>query len=136
MENGPVYHELELSYEQFQADGENISHSSIGRYFIYEKIGEGGFGQVYKGMNDDTKLPVAIKLLDLNAIHNEPRQRLREIKLRLSENEDKMMLICNNANLVKCFDVYLNKDLKLIIMEYCDGGTLEDYLQEKGRIPE
>lgn len=32
------------------------------------------------------------------------------------------MLICNSDNVVKCFDVYSNNFLKIIVMEYCNGG--------------
>lgn len=57
--------------------GKNLSYTNIGKYYIYEKIGEGGFGQVYKGMDDETKLAVAVKIIDLNLIKKEPNQRLK-----------------------------------------------------------
>jgi len=48
--------------------GKAITNSQIGNYVVYEVIGIGNFGAVYKGMNDLTKRVVAIKVLDLLAI--------------------------------------------------------------------
>lgn len=43
---------------------------------------------------------------------------------------------CNSENLIKCYDVYENKSLKIMVIEYCNGGTLDDEIKSKGRIPE
>jgi serine/threonine protein kinase len=32
--------------------------------------------------------------------------------------------------------VYENEDLKLMMIEYCNGNTLQNYIERKGRIPE
>jgi serine/threonine protein kinase len=48
--------------------GKAITNSQIGDYVVYEELGMGNFGAVYKGMNDLTKNVVAIKVLDLMAI--------------------------------------------------------------------
>lgn len=36
---------------------------------------------------------------------------------------------------MKCYDVYENKDLKIMMIEFCNGGTLADQLVKR-RIPE
>lgn len=46
------------------------------------------------------------------------------------------MTACNSPNLVKCLDVYENADLKIIVTEYCNGGTLFDFIEQKKRVPE
>ena len=38
------------------------------------------------------------------------------------------MSSCNSPNLVKCHDVYASMDLKIIVMEYCNGGDLDTFL--------
>jgi serine/threonine protein kinase len=32
------------------------------------------------------------------------------------------MMMCDSNNVVKCYDVYQNNNLKVIVMEYCNGG--------------
>ena len=46
------------------------------------------------------------------------------------------MLQCNSPNLLKCYDIYENKDLKILILELCEGKTLYEYLQKKQKLPE
>jgi serine/threonine protein kinase len=45
------------------------------------------------------------------------------------------MEMCNSPYLIKCLDVYENQDLKIIVMEFCNGGTLESYILERKKIP-
>jgi len=46
------------------------------------------------------------------------------------------MYMCNSDHLIRCYDVYSNKDLKILILEYCNGSTLQQEIDEKYRIPE
>lgn len=58
----------------------------IDKYFIYEKIGAGSFGSVYKGMNDENKKLIAVKVLDLVSIENEKSPKVKEIRQRLAKS--------------------------------------------------
>lgn len=42
---------------------------------------------------------------------------------------------CDSNNVMKCYDVYENTDLKIMMIEYCNEGTLADMLAKRGRIP-
>lgn len=53
----------------------------------------------------------------------------------MAKTESEMMMKCDSPHVMKCYDVYENKDLKIMMIEYCNGGTLADMLGEKGRIP-
>lgn len=115
-------HTLNLSYKDYLNGGKSIANTRIDKYVVYDELGKGAFGAVYKGMNDQTKKTVAIKVLDLFAIEKEPNEKIKEIKKRLSRTEPELMLICNSENVVKCYDVYSNNFLKIIVMEFCNGG--------------
>jgi serine/threonine protein kinase len=49
-------------------------------------LGEGAFGQVYKGVSRHTSSSVAVKVIDLFMIKQEKNLALKEIKLKLSKN--------------------------------------------------
>ena len=44
-------------------------------------------------------------------------------------------MICESDNVVKCYNVYENKALKIIVMEFCNGGELQQEIRRKVRIP-
>ena len=43
---------------------------------------------------------------------------------------------CDSPHLLKLYDVYSNKDLKVMIMEYCNGKTLQQEINEKVTLEE
>lgn len=89
-------HKLKLTYEEYRKMGKSISNSTIGKYVVYNEIGRGAFGAVYKGMNDESKKMVAIKVLDLEAVELDPSEKVREIRRRLCRTESQLMMLCNS----------------------------------------
>lgn len=45
-------------------------------------------------------------------------------------------MACDSENIVKCYDVYYNESLKIMMIEYCNGKNLQHEIDSKGRIPE
>jgi serine/threonine protein kinase len=98
--------------------GKTISH-----YKIIEKLGEGGMGEVY--LAEDLKLErnVAIKFLP---------QHLTKDKDNVErfEREAKAAASLNHPNIVTIYDV-IEKDSQLcIVMEYIEGKSLRDVINE------
>ena len=59
--------------------------SSLGRYKIKDRIGEGGMGQVYRANDPNLERDVAIKVLPPGTLGNErARERFRREALALS----------------------------------------------------
>ena len=46
------------------------------------------------------------------------------------------MMICDSDNVVKCYNVYENRSLKIMVMEFCNGGELQREIINKYKIPE
>lgn len=98
----------------------------IGGYKISEKLGEGGFGTVYKAVADGGEV-VAIKLLNPEMLESDRvLQKFLDEAMILASIEHKN--ITNFKRLVKEGDKYA------IIMEFVEGITLKDLLHKKGVI--
>ncbi len=99
-----------------------------GRYEITEKIGEGGMSNVYKGKDIMENRTVAVKVLKPEFLQNEEF-------VRCFRNESKAIAVLSHPNIVKIFDVGYESGLQYIVMEYIDGITLKDYIEQNGLVP-
>ena len=73
-----------MTYEDYELRNKTIKNYCIGNYVVYDLIGVGSYGSVYRGMNDDTKQQVAVKLIDMRKIKNEQNPVIKAIQLRLA----------------------------------------------------
>ena len=95
-----------------------------GRYEIKELIGVGGMAYVYKAYDSIDDRVVAIKILRDEFMANE--EFTRRFK-----NESKAIAILSHPNIVKVFDVSFGERLQYIVMEYIDGITLKEYIDQQ-----
>lgn len=113
----------------------NIVGLRIGDYDIKKQLGKGNYSAVYLGENDKG-VKFAFKVIDLREISNEINYKIKEIRQRLAVSEPKLMMQCDSPHLLKCLDIFENRDLKVLKMEYCQGKTLDTYLQKRKKLPE
>ncbi len=95
-----------------------------GRYEMRELIGVGGMAYVYKAYDSVDDRTVAVKILRDEFLSNEEFTR----RFR---NESKAIAILNHPNIVKVLDVGFGQHLQYIVMEYIDGITLKEYLDQR-----
>ncbi len=95
-----------------------------GRYEMRELIGVGGMAYVYKAYDAVDDRTVAVKILREEFLSNEEFTR----RFR---NESKAIAILNHPNIVKVLDVGFGERLQYIVMEYIDGITLKEYLDQR-----
>ena len=95
-----------------------------GRYEITELIGVGGMAEVYKGVDVIDNKPVAIKILKKEYAENEEF-------LRRFRNESKAIAVLSHPNIVRIYDVGFSERIQYIVMEYIDGITLKEYIEEE-----
>ena len=96
-----------------------------GRYEIREIIGVGGMAVVYKAYDNVDDKIVAIKILKDEFSGND--EFLRRFK-----NESKAIAVLSHPNIVKVFDVSFGDLIQYIVMEYIDGITLKEYIEQQG----
>ncbi len=96
-----------------------------GRYEIREIIGVGGMAVVYKAYDNIDDRIVAIKILKEEFLQNE------EFRRRF-KNEAKAIAVLSHPNIVKVFDVSFGDRLQYIVMEYIEGITLKEYIEQQG----
>ncbi len=98
-----------------------------GRYRILELVGLGGMACVLKAQDLVMNRIVAIKILNDEYNGNE------QAEARFID-ESKAVAMLSNKNIVSVYDVAIYPDIKYIVMEYLDGITLREYLDNKGAI--
>ena len=98
-----------------------------GRYEIREIIGVGGMAVVYKAYDNIDDRIVAIKILKDEYLTNE------DFKRRF-KNESKAIAVLSHPNIVRVYNVSFGDRLQYIVMEYVDGITLKEYIEQQGVI--
>jgi serine/threonine-protein kinase len=98
-----------------------------GRYEINKLIGVGGMSYVYKAYDCIDDRVVSVKILKEEFLHNE--EFTRRFK-----NESKAIAIISHPNIVRVYDVNFDERLQYIVMEYIDGITLKEYVDQQKEV--
>lgn len=101
-----------------------IGRKLDGRYAIQEVIGVGGMAIVYKAYDEIDDRVVAVKVLKEEYLSND------DFKRRF-KNESKAIAMLSHPNIVKVYDVSLDERLQYIVMEFVDGITLKEYIDQQ-----
>lgn len=97
------------------------------RYELIEKIGGGGMALVYKARCKLLNRFVAVKVLRPDFTNDE--EFIKRFKI-----EAQAAASLSHPNIVSIYDVGNEEDIHYIVMEYIDGNTLKEYLEEKGAL--
>lgn len=98
------------------------------RYELLERVGEGGMSFVYKAKCRKLNRFVAVKILKDEFVNNE------EVVKKFKQ-EATAIANLSNPNVVNVLDVGTQDDKNYIVMEYIEGRTLKDIINEKGALP-
>jgi beta-lactam-binding protein with PASTA domain/predicted Ser/Thr protein kinase len=99
-----------------------------GRYQILERIGGGGMAVVYRGLDVLLHRPVAVKTL-------RPEFMGDEDFVRRFKREAQAAASLSHPNVVNIYDVGQDQDAHYIVMEYVDGKTLKQVIEERAPLP-
>ena len=100
----------------------------LGKYSLSSPLGRGSMGEVSLGRNPDLDIPVAVKTLTPHLARENPQYIERFIK------EARIAARINHPNIVSTVDAGSDDGIHYIVMEYVDGGTVRQLLENEGRI--
>ena len=94
-------------------------------YQLFNIIGQGGFGKVYLTIKGNNKKKYATKCIDFKSFN-------KNVQTYLS-NEISLMRKLNHPNVIKLIEEIKTTNHYYIVMDYCNGGTLDDCLRKFGK---
>lgn len=116
--------------------------SSLGRvdrYSLQERIGQGGFGSVWKAVDNETGVSVAIKALHpLIATNRDELERVRQNFVLVSRLTHPGICVLRHLHRIDSIDDQAQSNLRvgqgdyLVVMDLVDGVTLTQYRLARG----
>lgn len=94
----------------------------IQNYKVLSLLGEGGMGTVYKVLDTQLERFAALKIINLNSLHN---SSFAERFKREARNQAKL----SHPNIVSVYGFVQEKDILGIAMEYVEGDTIESIIK-------
>src|SRR5436190_21913907 len=110
-----------------QGGGREMIGKVVGTYKITEKIGEGGMGSVFKGVDTMLEREVAIKMLRPDFTRDvEIAERFRAEAITLAK--------LNHSNIATLHNFFRHEEDYFMVMEFVRGETLEDLIKKHGAL--
>lgn len=103
----------------------------VGNYLLLNKIGQGQFGTVYKGVliENQNKL-YAIKCIQKNKLEG------NSILSRLFQTEMHVMSKLNHPNIMHLYEFMETAHNYYLVIQYCNSGDMETYLKKMSKLNE
>ncbi|MFZ2644220.1 MAG: serine/threonine-protein kinase [Verrucomicrobiia bacterium] len=101
----------------------------LGQFQLSEKIGEGGMGSVYRGIQVSLNRPVAVKLLPESLAKD-------EAFVERFHREARAAAALNHPNIIQVFDAGEQDGTHYFAMELVDGETIAAKVERNGPMPE
>ncbi|KAI9507093.1 kinase-like protein [Russula earlei] len=95
-------------------------------YVIVSDLGKGSFATVYKGYNEETRHEVAIKTVSRSNLSSKLVENL--------QSEIDILKSLNHRHITKLIDIVRAERNVYLIMEFCSGGDLTNYIKKRGRV--
>lgn len=117
--------------EQKRSDG--ISGAFIGRYQVRKELGRGAMGVVYLAQDPAIGRSVAVKTINFNAVSDSAEEKMLMERL-IKEARSAGGL--QHPNIVTIYDIGQTNSSAYIVMEFVEGETLLDRMNQGGLDPQ
>ena len=98
--------------------------TTVGKYRILERLGRGGMGIVYKGLDETLHREVAVKVLNPDITDTDLLKRFRSEAISLAR--------LNHPGIATIYELHQHGDELLMIMEFVRGETLQTLSERVG----
>jgi diguanylate cyclase (GGDEF)-like protein len=98
------------------------------QYHLEDYLGGGGMGAVYLATQKDSDKLFAVKILKPDVAARSPEY------IQLFEEEIAKASKLSHPNIVRIFDSGIEDDISFMVMELLEGQTLEDEVNQKGKL--
>ncbi|KXN82874.1 Serine/threonine-protein kinase ATG1 [Leucoagaricus sp. SymC.cos] len=95
-------------------------------YVIVDDIGKGSFATVYKGYHEETHQQVAIKTVVTDKLSSKLFENL--------QSEIQILKSLSHRHITRLIDIVRAEKNVYLIMEFCAGGDLTNYIKKRGRV--
>ena len=126
-----------------------LPHGTVlrGQYRVGKVLGKsGGFGTTYLGYHQTLQIKVAIKEYlpselvcrsrDGLTIHVNYPQEVESFRNGINQflNEARLLVKFNHPNIVRVIDFFEENGTAYLVMDYCQGVNLAEYMEQQGRL--
>jgi serine/threonine protein kinase len=101
-------------------------NKEIGKYAIVRELAAGATSKVYLALDTFNNQHVALKLIDPESLRDKHMARAQK---KLLQIEASLVGKLQHPHIVQMLDAVLTDEFNYIVMEYVDGGTLEQYTE-------
>src|SRR5262245_18969949 len=105
----------------------DMTGQNLGHYSIEERLGAGGYGEVYRARDTRLGRNVAIKLLP--EVFGQTPERIERF-----EREARVLASLNHPNIAALYGFEAVGETRLLVMELAEGETLAERIA-RGPIP-
>ncbi|EPQ50542.1 kinase-like protein [Gloeophyllum trabeum ATCC 11539] len=103
-----------------------VEDEEVKPYVIVSNLGKGSFAIVYKGYHPETHREVAVKTIKRSGLNRKLLDNL--------QSEIDILKSLSHRHITKLIDIINAEHNIYLIMEYCAGGDLTNYIRKRGRV--
>ncbi|KAL5520781.1 ATG1 [Sanghuangporus sanghuang] len=103
-----------------------MDEEDIHPYVITSELGKGSFAIVYRGYNEKTKEQIAIKTVSRSGLSSKLFENL--------QSEIDILKSLSHRHITKLMDIVRAEKNIYLIMEFCSGGDLTNYIKKRGKV--
>ena len=111
------------------AERDALAGKTLGGYRIVRRLGRGGMAVVYEARSADANECVALKMMSHRLVYDDAARVL-------FQQEADLIASFRHPNIVRLFGRFAAFHTCFMVMEFCDGDSLDNILRRHGPLPQ